>query len=146
MGYHGIKPPWGKLLAVDVAKGDIKWSIPLGEYPGLVEMGIRHTGAENFGAPAVTKGGLVFIASTEDGRFRAFDKTNGELLWEFEMEAPGFATPSVYEIDGKQYVVIVAGGGGGRYRSPVTGPLGKTVHAFALPAGTQDTQLVSEAQ
>ena len=146
MGYHGIKPPWGKLLAVDVAKGDIKWSIPLGEYPGLVEMGIRNTGAENFGAPAVTKGGLVFIASTEDSRFRAFDKTNGELLWEVEMEAPGFATPSVYEIDGKQYVVIVAGGGGGRYRSPVTGPLGKTVHAFALPDGIEGTQLLSEAQ
>lgn len=134
MGYHAIKPPWGKLIAVDVAKGEIKWSIPLGEYPGLVEMGIRHTGAENFGGMAVTKGGLIFIAATEDNRFRAFDKTSGELLWEFEMAAPGFATPSTYEIDGRQYVVIVAGGGGGRYRSPVTQPLGKRVHAFALPA------------
>ena len=53
------------------------------------------------------------------------------------MDSPGFATPSVYEIDGRQYVVIVAGGGGGRYRSPVTGPLGKRVHAFALPAGSE---------
>jgi len=86
---------------------------------------------------AVTKGGLIFIAATEDSRFRAFDKTNGELLWEFEMDAPGFATPSVYEIDGRQYVVIVAGGGGGRYRSPVTGPLGKRVHAFALPVESE---------
>ncbi len=137
MGYHGIKPPWGKLLAVNIESGDINWSIPLGEYPGLVEMGIRHTGAENFGGMAVTKGGLIFIAATEDSRFRAFDKTTGELLWEFEMDAPGFATPSVYEIDGRQYVVIVAGGGGGRYRSPVTGPLGKRVHAFALPAGSE---------
>ena len=146
LGYPGIKPPWGKLLAIDVAKGDIKWSIPLGEYPGLVEMGIRNTGTENFGGMAVTKGGLLFIAATEDNRFRAIDKTNGEILWEFQMEAPGFATPSVYEIDGKQYVVIVAGGGGGRYRSPVTGPLGKTVHAFALPDGIEGTQLLSEAQ
>jgi len=137
MGYHGIKPPWGKLLAVNIESGDINWSIPLGEYPGLVEMGIRHTGAENFGGMAVTKGGLIFIAATEDSRFRAFDKTNGELLWEFEMDAPGFATPSVYEIDGRQYVVIVAGGGGGRYRSPVTGPLGKRVHAFALPVESE---------
>ena len=133
MGYHAIKPPWGKLVAVDVAKGEILWSIALGEYPGLVEKGIRHTGAENFGGMAVTAGGLIFIAATEDNRFRAFDKTNGELLWEFEMEAPGFATPSTYEIDGRQYVVIVAGGGGGRYRSPVTQPIGKRVHAFALP-------------
>ena len=133
MGYHAIQPPWGKLIAIDVAKGDIKWSVPLGEYPGLVEMGIRNTGAENFGGMAVTKGGLIFIASTEDSRFRAFDKTNGELLWEFEMDAPGFSSPSVYEIDGRQYVAIVAGGGGGRYRSPVTGPIGRRLHVFALP-------------
>lgn len=133
MGYHAIQPPWGKLIAIDVAKGDILWSVPLGEYPGLVEMGIRNTGAENFGGMAVTKGGLIFIASTEDSRFRAFDKTNGELLWEFEMEAPGFSSPSVYEIDGRQYVAIVAGGGGGRYRSPVTGPIGDRLHVFALP-------------
>ena len=133
MGYHAIQPPWGKLVAVDVAKGDILWSIPLGEYPELVEMGIRNTGVENFGGMSVTKGGLIFIGATEDSRFRAFDKSNGELLWEFEMDAPGFSSPSVYEIDGRQYVAIVAGGGGGRYRSPVTGPLGKRVHVFALP-------------
>jgi quinoprotein glucose dehydrogenase len=133
MGYHAIKPPWGKLVAVDVAKGDILWSVPLGEYPGLVEMGIRNTGAENFGGMAVTKGGVIFIAATEDSRFRAFNKTNGELLWEFEMAAPGFSSPSTYEIDGRQYVAIVAGGGGGRYRSPVTGPLGTRLHVFALP-------------
>jgi len=133
MGYHAIKPPWGKLVAVDVARGDILWSVPLGEYPGLVEMGIRNTGAENFGGMAVTQGGLIFIAATEDNRFRAFDKTSGVLLWEFEMDSPGFSTPSVYEIDGRQYVVIVAGGGGGRYRSPVTQDIGRRVHAFALP-------------
>ncbi len=133
MGYHAIQPPWGKLVAVDVARGDILWSVPLGEYPGLVEMGIRNTGAENFGGMAVTQGGLIFIAATEDNRFRAFDKTSGVLLWEFEMDSPGFSTPSTYEIDGRQYVVIVAGGGGGRYRSPVTQDIGRRVHAFALP-------------
>lgn len=133
MGYHAIQPPWGKLVAVDVARGDILWSVPLGEYPGLVEMGIRNTGAENFGGMAVTQGGLIFIAATEDNRFRAFDKASGVLLWEFEMDSPGFSTPSTYEIDGRQYVVIVAGGGGGRYRSPVTQDIGRRVHAFALP-------------
>tara|TARA_R110002049_G_scaffold25557_3_gene89627 strand:+ start:13672 stop:15996 length:2325 start_codon:yes stop_codon:yes gene_type:complete len=133
MGYHAIKPPWGKLIAVDVAKGDIKWSIPLGEYPELVKMGIRNTGVENFGGMAVTKGGLIFIGATEDSRFRAFDKETGELLWEFVMDAPGFSSPSVYELDGRQYVAIVAGGGGGRYRSPVTGPIGRRLHVFALP-------------
>ena len=96
-------------------------------------MGIRNTGAENFGGMAVTQGGLIFIAATEDNRFRAFDKASGVLLWEFEMDSPGFSTPSTYEIDGRQYVVIVAGGGGGRYRSPVTQDIGRRVHAFALP-------------
>lgn len=133
LGYHGIKPPWGKLIAIDVAKGDILWSVPLGEYPGLVEKGIRNTGAENFGGMAVTKGGVIFIGATEDSKFRAFDKASGEVLWEFEMDAPGFASPSTYEVDGRQYVAIVAGGGGARYRSPVTGPKGKRLHVFALP-------------
>jgi glucose dehydrogenase len=41
-----------------------------------------------------------------------YDNSNGDLLWEYQMEAPGYSSPSVYEIDGKQYVVIVAGGGG----------------------------------
>jgi len=139
MGYHGIKPPWGKLIAVNVAEGRIKWSVPLGEYPKLADsLGIKNTGAENFGGMAVTKGGVIFIAATEDNMFRAFDKSNGDLLWEYEMEAPGFSSPSVYKIDGRQYVVIVAGGGGGRYRSPVTKGIGKTVHAFALPDSETD--------
>ena len=67
-------------------------------------------GAENFGGMAVTKGGVIFISATEDSKFRAFD-TSGEVLWEFEMDAPGFASPSTYEVDGKQYVAMVAGGG-----------------------------------
>ena len=91
---------------------------------------IRNTGAENFGGMAVTKGGVIFIGATEDSKFRAFDKASGEVLWEFEMDAPGFASPSTYEVNGKQYVAMVAGGGGARYRSPVTGPKGKRVHVF----------------
>jgi len=139
MGYHAIKPPWGKLVAVDVAEGRVKWSVPLGEYPKLADsLGVENTGAENFGGMAVTKGGLVFIAATEDNMFRAFNKSNGDLLWEFEMEAPGFSSPSTYKIDGKQYVVIVAGGGGGRYRSPVSKGIGGTVHTFALPDSKND--------
>jgi quinoprotein glucose dehydrogenase len=90
---------------------------------------------------AVTAGGLIFIGATEDGMFRAFDKTNGELLWEFQMDAPGFSSPSTYEIDGRQYVAIVAGGGGARYRSPVTGPLGRRLHVFALPESSLQNSL-----
>jgi quinoprotein glucose dehydrogenase len=59
----------------------------------------------------VTKGGLVFIAATRDGKIRAFNKKYGKLLWEFDLPVPGFATPSIYETDGKEFLVIACGGG-----------------------------------
>jgi quinoprotein glucose dehydrogenase len=75
----------------------------------------------------VTKGGLLLIAATKDGKFRAFHKRNGQLLWETDLPAPAFATPAVYEVDGKQYVVIACGGGKLKTRS------GDSYVAFALP-------------
>ena len=110
-GYPGIKPPWGTLTAIDLNLGAIVWQVPLGEYPELVKQGIRHTGTENYGGPVVTKGGLVFIASTMDEKFRAFNKITGEVVWNYQLSAGGFATPATYEVDGEQYIVIAAGGG-----------------------------------
>ena len=111
-GYPGVKPPWGTLNAIDLNKGEILWKVPLGYFPELLEKGLPPTGTQNLGGPAVTAGGLVFIGATRDKKFRAFDKDTGEILWEYELPAGGNATPSVYEVDGKQYVVIAAGGGG----------------------------------
>jgi quinoprotein glucose dehydrogenase len=134
LGLPAIKPPWGELVAVDIDKGDILWKLPLGRYEILDSLGIdKNTGAENFGGPIVTAGEVIFIAATEDAMFRAFDTNNGNLLWEFKMEASGHSAPATYEIDGKQYIVQVAGGGGRRYRSPISPGIGRTIYAFALP-------------
>jgi len=110
-GYPAIRPPWGQLTAIDLNEGSIKWQIPLGEHPELKEKGLSATGTENYGGPVVTEGGLVFIAATMDEKIRAFDKRTGRLLWEAPLPAAGFATPSTYAVDGRQYVVVAAGGG-----------------------------------
>ena len=110
-GYPAIKPPWGTLNAIDLHTGNLKWKIPLGEYPELKAKGISTTGTENYGGPVVTAGGVLFIAATRDGKFRAFNKRTGKLLWETNLPAAGFATPATYMINGKQFVVIACGGG-----------------------------------
>ena len=111
-GYFGVKPPWGTLNAIDLNKGEILWQVPLGIYPELIKRGLPPTGTQNLGGPIVTKGGLVFIGATRDEMFRAFDKQTGEIVWETKLPFGGHATPSTYEINGEQYIVIAAGGGG----------------------------------
>lgn len=111
-GYPAVKPPWGTLSAIDLNKGEIVWQVPLGEYAELTQRGIAPTGTQNFGGTLVTAGGLIFVGASKDEKFRAFDKRSGKILWETLLPAGGYATPSTYEIDGKQYVVIAAGGGG----------------------------------
>jgi quinoprotein glucose dehydrogenase len=127
-GYPPLTPPWGTLNAIDLNKGEIRWQIPLGEYPELVAKGIKDTGSDNYGGPVVTASGLLFIGATNfDKKFRVFDKLTGKLLWETVLPAAGNATPSIYEIHGRQYVVIVCGGGKNGAAS------GGSIVAFALP-------------
>jgi len=111
-GYPGIKPPWGVLNAINLNKGDFAWRVPVGEHVELTSRGIPRTGTDHFGGSIVTAGGLVFIAGTKDERIHAFDKQTGQLLWEHPLPAGGYATPSTYQVNGRQYVVIAAGGAG----------------------------------
>lgn len=126
-GYPAIAPPWGTLNAIDMNSGEFLWQVTYGEHPELMEKGIPQTGAESYGGPVVTASGLLFIAGTKDKKFRAYNKKTGELLWETELPAAAFATPSVYEVDGRQYVAIACGG------TKLGASGGDSYIAFALP-------------
>ncbi len=127
-GYPAVKPPWGMLSAINLNTGEYMWKIPFGEYPELAAKGMRNTGSENYGGSVVTAGGLLFIAATSyDNKMHAFDKASGKLLWEANLPAAGNATPAVYELNGKEYVVIGCGGGKSKH------PSGASYIAYALP-------------
>ena len=126
-GYPISTPPWGTLTAIDMNTGKRRWQIPLGEYPELTAKGIPITGTDNYGSAAVTAGGLLFIAATKDQQFRAIDRQTGKILWQVALPAAGYASPSVYAVNGKQYVVIACGGGKLKTKS------GDKYLAFALP-------------
>jgi len=138
-GYPAIAPPWGTLNAINLNTGEYAWKIPFGEYPELAALArtnpaLKNTGTENYGGPVVTAGGLLFIGATNfDKKFRAFDKTTGELLWETTLPFAGNATPATYEVNGRQFVVIAAGGG----KDPKSQPGGVYI-AFALPKSHPD--------
>ena len=127
-GYPATSPPWGTLNAINLNTGAYLWKIPFGEYPELVStMGI--TGTENYGGPLVTASRLLFIGATiYDHKFRAFDASNGHLLWETVLPFSGVATPITYTAHGRQYVVIATSS----QRDPKA-PQGTAYVAFALP-------------
>jgi quinoprotein glucose dehydrogenase len=108
------RPPWGAVVAFDLATGKVRWEAPLGD---LV----------NLGGPLATAGGLIFTAASMDPHFRAFDADTGKEVWNVELPASAQATPMTYEWRGKQYVVICAGGHG-----KLKDKMGDAVVAFAL--------------
>ncbi len=125
-GLPAIAPPWGTISAIDLNTGEYCWQVTLGDTESLRQKGHPPTGCESYGGPVVTASGLLFIAGTKDGKFRAFDKKNGTLLWETTLPAAAFATPATYEVQGKQYVVVACGG------EKLGTPKGNQIVAFAL--------------
>jgi len=116
-------PPWGLLVAVDLARGAIRWSVPTGQRDGV-------QGLSSYGPPLATAGGLVFHAGTTELALRAHDASSGAVLATFPLPAGLHAGPISYKLrpDGKQFLVIAPGGHVGKGSE-----LGDAVIAYALP-------------
>ena len=124
-------PPWGTIVAVDLASSEVIWAEPLGTIRDLAPVPLPFRwGVPNTGGPIITAGGLVFIGAAVDNYLRAFDIETGEELWKGDLPAGGQATPMTYRLndDGRQFVVISAGG-----HHAVPSTTGDSLVAFALP-------------
>ena len=113
----------------------------MGESPQLAAKGITNTGAPNIGVVAgivTTGGGLIFSAGTTDRILRAIDETTGKELWRTNLPATSSAMPSVYEVGGREYLVIDAAGGGGGGGGNATAPASQPAYVvYALPKKVQ---------
>ncbi len=125
-------PPWGHLTSIDLATGETRWQVPLGNLRELAPaFGQLFTwGTPSQGGPVQTAGGLIFIGATMDRTFRAFDAESGALLWSTLLPTSAHATPMTYRLrkDGRQFVVIAAGG-----HFPLGSPPDDALIAYALP-------------
>jgi quinoprotein glucose dehydrogenase len=111
LGLSAIGPPWSQLTAIDLNTGNIKWQVPNGGVVGVPQD--KPTGAQfPRGGVAVTAGGLIFVATSSDRKFRAYDQDNGKVIWEYALPAGSDGVPAVYEAAGREYIVIPVGGAG----------------------------------
>ncbi len=111
LGAPCTEPPWGRLTAIDMVNGTIKWQVALGSLEKMLPLPLPlELGTPSGGGAMVTAGGVIFIAATLDDNFRAYDTQSGEVLWKTRLPAGGQATPMTYSVAGRQYVVIAAGG------------------------------------
>ena len=112
LGLPCTQPPWGKLVAVDLAAGEILWDIPLGTIADIAPAPVPNFewGVLGMGGPLLTKSGLVVIGAAAEHTLRVFDTRTGAKLWEHRLPAAAMATPMSYEINGVQYIAVAAGG------------------------------------
>ena len=125
-------PAWGYVAGVDLQSNEVVWKKRIGtirdSLPHLFQLPPLKIGVPGLGGPISTAGNLMFVAATQDNYLRAFDVTDGELLWKGRLPAGGQATPMTYAADGKQYVVVMAGGHGSFGTK-----MGDYLVAYALP-------------
>jgi quinoprotein glucose dehydrogenase len=144
------QPPYGGLRAIDLKSGRTLWDRPLGQARtngpfGIPSMLPITIGTPNNGGPLVTAGGLIFIAATTDNLIRAVDLASGKTVWRDVLPAGGQATPMTYEMNGRQYLAIMAGG-----HHFMETPVGDALVAYALPdsavALSDDTDAIEPAE
>jgi len=128
------QPPYGGIRAIDLRNGETIWDRPFGTARkngpfGIPSMLPFHIGTPNNGGSVVTAGGVIFIAAATDDLFRAIDLRTGKTIWQDKLPAGGQATPMTYEVNGRQYVVIMAGG-----HHFMETPIGDELIAYALPS------------
>ena len=142
-----IKPPFSTLTAYDLSDGNIEWQVPVGEAPPAAQAGIKGAGVMMpRNGPVVTAGGLIFIATKYEGKLHAYDQQTGKEIWSLELPAAAEGVPSVYEVDGKEFIVICATTGKDTSirrdgpSQPTGGPVHRSYVAFALPDNLTATQ------
>ncbi|WP_292039323.1 MULTISPECIES: membrane-bound PQQ-dependent dehydrogenase, glucose/quinate/shikimate family [unclassified Brevundimonas] len=129
------KPPYGGIRTIDLRTGRTLWDRPFGTARkngpfGIPSMLPLEIGTPNNGGSVVTAGGLVFIAAATDDLIRAIDIETGKTVWSDVLPAGGQANPMIYEHNGRQYLVIMAGG-----HHFMETPRGDYLIAYALPEG-----------
>ncbi len=132
------KPPYTTITAYDLNQGTIRWQKGFGDDIELAALGITETGSPQMrNSVVVTASGLLFGVGN-DGKLRAWDTETGEILWTHQLGTLGGGTrgsPTLYEIDGKPYLVVAvppAGGGGGN-QSPAMAAARQAI--AGLPTG-----------
>ncbi|MGE4651896.1 MAG: pyrroloquinoline quinone-dependent dehydrogenase, partial [Myxococcota bacterium] len=131
IGVPCVAPPWGTLDAIDLAAGEIRWSVPLGTTRNIAPFPFWWIeGVPGVGGPIVTSTGLVFVGAALDHFFRAHDLATGEVLWKADLPTSANSVPMTYQVraGGRQYVVVAVGGHWGAPNPP-----GDHLMAFALP-------------
>jgi quinoprotein glucose dehydrogenase len=145
-GLAAISPPWSSLTAYDMNKGEIKWQIPLGEVTELVEKGIRNTGSYwPRGGAVITAGGLIIVGTRSDAKLHIYDKDTGKQISEIQMPAGPEGIPSIYEVNGREYIALSARLNSDKVVGDQPKPSVKTVeeteqtqgyYVYALPEGS----------
>ena len=122
-----VKPPWGRITAIDLNRGELVWQIAHGEtldevknHPALAGLTIPRTGSGRILGTLVTRtlviageGEVTTTGTGERGAMlRAYDKATGEEVGAVYLPAPQTGSPMTYQIDGRQYVVLAVSGAG----------------------------------